>query len=119
MHISKRIVALRAERDLSQNDLARQIGVGKSSIAHWELGTREPTVKHRARLAEVFGVPLEQLLPEVREDQAKTVVITEPELIAFVRHYRKLNPRARRSILTVAQTLAGVPSLTEPTTPAP
>ncbi len=56
--------AFRAAREaagLSQSDLAGQLGVTRSLIAHWEGGRRAPSWEELEQLAGLFGVPVERL----------------------------------------------------------
>ena len=57
-----RIVELRTEYGLSQQDLARAINFGKSIIYYWENGEREPNTKALIALSNYFNVSIEYLL---------------------------------------------------------
>lgn len=51
--------AIRSERGkarLSQGELARLVGVSRTSVSDWERGAAEPTSENVARMAEIFGV---------------------------------------------------------------
>ena len=52
---------LRIERKLSQVDLAKEIGVGKSIISLWEKDECEPTMSKLIALSQFFGVTMEYL----------------------------------------------------------
>lgn len=54
--------ALRAKEDMTQAELARQIGVDKSTIINWESGEYMPNLRIATTLADIFGVTLEQLV---------------------------------------------------------
>ena len=55
-HISKRIVALREARGMSQKDLGTLAGVTAPAITMWETGKRFPRGKNLANLAKALGV---------------------------------------------------------------
>ena len=38
MTLAERIFALRTQRDLSQEELAAQVGVSRQAVSKWELG---------------------------------------------------------------------------------
>lgn len=49
-----RIVALRKAHGLSQEDLARLVGVSKGAVQQWEAGTSVPRGTHLAIIGETF-----------------------------------------------------------------
>ena len=63
---------LRRRRFLTQKELGEQIGVTYQTIQTWESGKAQPRLRHIPRLAEVLGVPTDELL-EVIEDAKITV----------------------------------------------
>ena len=62
MDFSKRLKQLRAQKGLSQNALAQEIGVSKSSINMYERGEREPGFATLQALCALFGVDLDYLM---------------------------------------------------------
>ena len=52
---------LRLDKNISQTELAKQIGVGKSIISLWEKDECEPTLSKLIALAEFFGVSIDYL----------------------------------------------------------
>jgi transcriptional regulator with XRE-family HTH domain len=42
---------------MSQQQLARRLGVGQSIVSHWEKGTREPSAETMGHIEEVLGLP--------------------------------------------------------------
>ena len=63
VELGNRIRQLRAERNWSQRELARRIGVAsKSVISYYELGERFPSYETLLRLSEVFAVSTDYLL---------------------------------------------------------
>lgn len=60
--IGKRIFELRKELKISQEKLAKQIGVTQKAIDFWEKGTNEPKATYIIRLAKVFDVSSDYLL---------------------------------------------------------
>ena len=57
LDFSRYLKKLRLESGLSQEALAELIGTSNTTICRYETGRQTPTRYHRARLAEVFGVP--------------------------------------------------------------
>ena len=64
MHSSRlinRIRVFRAEHKLSQDDLAREIGVSRKTISTIEVGRFVPSTVIALLLARRFGVPVEEI----------------------------------------------------------
>jgi HTH-type transcriptional regulator/antitoxin HipB len=58
-HIGEEVRRLRAERGLSQQELAERIGVTQSVVARLEAGGVEPRLSTLDRVAQALGVELE------------------------------------------------------------
>lgn len=56
------IKELRGERGLSQQALAKAIGVSQKAIDYWERGVNEPKASYIILLADYFGVSADYLL---------------------------------------------------------
>jgi len=59
--LMNRLRVARAERDLSQSELAAAVGVSRQTISSIETGQYCPSVLLAFRLAHVFDVPVDQL----------------------------------------------------------
>lgn len=69
---------LRAERELSQRDLAQQMYVTRSTVARWENGSRLPDAVMMSRLAQCFGVDVSVLLSAAAEsDESPNVILVD------------------------------------------
>lgn len=62
MTLGERIVSLRNARGISQADLAEAMEVSRQSVSKWETGASTPDLDKLVRLAEYFGVSLDQLV---------------------------------------------------------
>lgn len=60
--IADRLKELRNEKELSQDELAKQTGLSRSAISAWESGTRVPAATTIIVLAKFFGVSSDYLL---------------------------------------------------------
>ena len=59
--LHNRLAVLRAERDLSRQDLADAIGVNYQTIGYLERGEYNPSLDLALRAAEFFGLPVEAI----------------------------------------------------------
>lgn len=72
MKIHEQIAALRRQRGMTQEDLARALGVTNQAVSKWESGLNCPDISLLPQIADRFGVSIDQLmgrepLPERRD----------------------------------------------------
>lgn len=60
--IGRAIARERAARELTQEQLAEQLGVEQETISRFERGTTLPPLQRLIQLADIFDLPLEALL---------------------------------------------------------
>ncbi len=68
MTLGSKISSLRNAVPLSQEELAEKVGVPLELITKWERNIQEPNKEYRQQLADVFSVPLEDLVAEDDDD---------------------------------------------------
>ena len=70
--MKNRLKVLRAERDWSQQDLAERLAVSRQSVNAIETGKYDPSLPLAFRIAELFGVPIEEIFvsPSSRSSKA-------------------------------------------------
>jgi transcriptional regulator with XRE-family HTH domain len=61
-HIGTRIKSVRTARDITQTQLAADLGVRERTIARWEAGSNEPDTRYLVALTEQLGCSLEWLM---------------------------------------------------------
>ena len=59
--MNNRLKVLRAERDWSQSDLADQLAVSRQSVNAIETGKYDPSLPLAFRIAELFGLAIEDI----------------------------------------------------------
>ncbi len=62
LQLGKNLKRFRAEKGLSQGDVAKPLHVGRGYISNVEHGKTNPTLATIAKLAKAVGVPLIELL---------------------------------------------------------
>ena len=60
--LSSKIKLLREKQDLTQADLARKLGLTRSSINAWEMGLSVPSTNYIVELSKLFSVSSDYLL---------------------------------------------------------
>lgn len=70
----KKVREIRAERDISLESLAHDIGISASQLSRLETGEREPRVDEVKRLSNRLGVPLLELIGEEETEDRCPIV---------------------------------------------
>ena len=78
MTLSGKIYLLRTRRELSQEDLAAALGVSRQSVSKWETGQSVPDLDKIIRMADLFGVSVDEL---VREGEPPAPPQAEPRAV--------------------------------------
>ena len=60
--VSDRIRLLRERRGLTQSELAKQLGITRSSVNAWEQGISVPSTQYIVELADIFKISTDYLL---------------------------------------------------------
>ena len=78
MALSDRILELRTGMGLSQGDLADRLEVSRQSVSKWETGQSVPDLDKIIKLADLFGVTVDEL---VREGERPQPPQPEPRIV--------------------------------------
>lgn len=62
MRLEEKLVLLRKQKRLSQMYVAEAMKVSRQAISHWEVGTALPSTENLRKLAELYGVSIDELL---------------------------------------------------------
>lgn len=60
--MGSKILELRKQKHMSQEQLAEKIGVARQTISKWELGETSPDIEQSKKLAQIFHVSLDELV---------------------------------------------------------
>jgi len=69
--MNNRIKVLRAARNWSQGDLARRLEVSRQSVNAIETGRYDPSLPLAFRIAELFGLTIEEIFVPPSRHQSK------------------------------------------------
>lgn len=73
MEIGNKMLELRKQNNLSQEQLAEKMGVARQTISKWELGETSPDLEQSKQLSQIFNVSLDDLT----NNEIKNVLITK------------------------------------------
>ena len=60
--VAEKIKALRESNNMTQNDVAKRLGITRSSVNAWEMGISVPTAAKLVELALFFHVSMDYML---------------------------------------------------------
>lgn len=113
------IKRLREDREIKQQDFAKILNIGKSTLSQYENGLRAPNDETKKMIANYFNVSVDYLLemtpiPDKIEDYIrKNVGIKKPELSSvlsedeeqLILDYRKLSEKSKGKVEGMVQGL--------------
>ncbi len=115
----QRIRLARRTAGMSQNQLAKAVGVQRSAVSHWEAANgKNPNVSHLREVAQVTGIQFEWLVTgrgdmglskDTQLDSiatAEALLVETPLEFRLVQAFREVPLRARLSLLEVMEELA-------------
>ena len=62
--LGSRIAELRRKKNMTQEELAAELGVTPQAVSKWESGASDPSTSNLLALAKLYGVSAEDLLRE-------------------------------------------------------
>lgn len=68
MHLKDKIKHLRKQNNLTQDDLAKRLGVAKTTVSTWERGGNRPLMDKIVVMSDMFNVPISYFFDEPTED---------------------------------------------------
>lgn len=73
MFIGERILKLRKEAKLSQEDVANKLNVSRQTISKWETGESTPDFDKIVPLCELFNITTDELIKGVKSEKEKNI----------------------------------------------
>ena len=95
MMLSEKILKLRKEKGLSQEELAEKLNVSRQAVSRWESGTALPDALNIVQISKLFGVSTDYLLNEAYhsdkdipavKNQKEYILLLAMLIICFVFH---------------------------------
>lgn len=116
-HFPTRLRELRTETGMTQTDLARKLGISRSTVGMYELGRREPDFEILDLCADVFNVSVGYLVGDAERGQyprhvaAYAAALLEPRMPKeisvsldedrLIRAYRAANDDVKKAVKAV------------------
>ena len=114
--IGQRILGLRKKKGLSQDDLAKSLGMSRSSVAQIELGNRSIDILELQKLSEVLGFSIDDFMS--KHFQLQDVLEESPDTIQKKEDIRISIPtlqvqKFKNVLLYILERCAGKPNVGE------
>ncbi len=88
MDFKEKLLLVRKDRGLSQEEVAEAVGVSRQAVAKWESGLAYPDIANLVALSDLFGVSIDRLVkPEsdtCAAELVKKALSQDEKLIAFL-----------------------------------
>ena len=102
MSLGQEIKKQRKLRGWTQAELSEESGIDVRNLSRYETDTVQPRKKTLAKLAEIFDVPLEELL-ELSATTSQQIDIPDPELYEQFQQIAELNEEDRSALKRIIQ----------------
>ena len=92
--VAERISELREQQNMTQAELAKRLGITRSSVNAWELGLNVPSTQYIIELSEIFKVSTDYLLCVAKTQTLDLTGLDEEDiavLYALATHLRRKN----------------------------
>ena len=77
MKLGNLILKYRKQKNLSQEELAKEIGVTRQTISKWELNETSPDLKQAVKLAEIFDIDFNKIINQIKEKEPQKVILND------------------------------------------
>lgn len=94
--VADRIKTLREQKDLTQTELAKLLGITRSSVNAWEMGISTPSTQYIVELAQIFKVSTDYLLCINNSATVSVAGLDEKDVQlvhAVIEHLKKKNSK--------------------------
>ena len=99
MTLAEKILSLRTQRGMSQDDLAEKMEVSRQSVSKWETAQSTPDLDKIIKLADLFGVSVDQL---VRDGERPQPPEPSPPQTVYVERRQELSPLQKLGVVMEA-----------------
>ena len=98
MSFNERLKQVRENKNLTQQEVADEIGKKKNSISDWETGKARPDVDILVKLCKLYKISADSLFEEFDDVENKGEILSADEL-HLIKNYRNLKPDAKEFVL--------------------
>ena len=117
MIISERIIKVMKERNMTQAEFAKQVGISTSTISEWKKRKTNPTADKIMDICNVLQITPEQLLTGKGIEDEDEIVATRPESrftpgdVKMIEDYHNLKEEQQKRFMDYMEALKKIESL--------
>ena len=119
MIISERVLKVLKERNMTQVEFAKQVGIASSTISEWKKRKTNPTADKIMDICNVLKITPEQLLSGKGIEDEEEIATTSPESrftpydIQMIEDYQSLKEEYQKRLVAYMEALKKIESLEE------
>lgn len=95
---------LRKQRKITQTELSKSTGIGRSALSMYETGQREPDFETLEVLADYFNVDMDFLVGR----ESKKLTLSDEQEVLFMARVKSLPPDRQKLFLKYLEMLEGM-----------
>ncbi|WP_239614285.1 helix-turn-helix domain-containing protein [Cohnella mopanensis] len=100
MNMGERLRELRLRRKISQEEVARHIGITRSAYSHYEINNRQPVYDTLIKLAAYFDVSLDFIIGG-SQSKAKNELSVTPDTKEILSLFQHMNHEQRKKSINL------------------
>ena len=104
MNFNEKLIKLRKERGLSQEELGAAVGVSRQTISKWELAQSYPDFQKLVLLSDYFKISLDTLVKDIDVEDVRDKNLNEKQLSMI---YKDITT-AKKTVGTVVHIFCGI-----------
>lgn len=104
MNFNEKLIKLRKERGLSQEELGAAVGVSRQTISKWELAQSYPDFQKLVLLSDYFKISLDTLVKDIDVEDVRDKNLNEKQLSMI---YKDITT-AKKTVGTVVNIFVGL-----------
>lgn len=104
MNFNEKLIKLRKERWLSQEELGAAVGVSRQTISKWELAQSYPDFQKLVLLSDYFKISLDTLVKDIDVEDVRDKNLNEKQLSMI---YKDITT-AKKTVGTVVNIFCGI-----------
>jgi len=105
VQLGSQIRKLRTERSYNQRDLAALANLPQPRLSSYESGTHEPPLRSLIRIARIFGLLVDSLLPETADLPPDPI---DAQLLQEFRRVAALDPEEKKAAIGLLAIVFGI-----------
>ncbi|MFB9275191.1 helix-turn-helix domain-containing protein [Cohnella cellulosilytica] len=106
MTMGDRLRELRLRRKISQEEVARHIGITRSAYSHYEINNRQPVYETLIKLAAFFDVSLDYIIGGT-QPKPQLPPSGSPETGEMMALFRRMSPEQRKHSVSLISDFIG------------